>query len=428
MRINGSNYASYLSGSTSYSTPKTNINAASTSKTELAAVYEKSSGDFVEESFLYSPIQIASVSQQSTAAAEATNPDAVYLDWINSMNAATDQYTDDVNRIIDQDRDGVFNQDILRLFQQHLSWLDEQEARLRLSLYEATGIRPEDQDLPENPTAAILARARKDVLEPLDVNLWNGIEQLIAINQANTLDATANYSQWNRNTSSMSNDYFQRIQESIKSLPYAISDTQLNRYLSDMESWVNDQLSGLTNSIGFASSGVKNTLTESGQAALVNLKARLTDMIRQEVYQKNNPPKPPAPDSLFQSGRQKFEFTVGEHKGSLTVGTSSRQSDKSSFYVVDAKGNRKKVTITFDNADLQSLFDKFFEKSVGSGQKTVSLEKLNKLLDKIKNSVKAISDTDMERLKSKLFGKEEAEYLDQHMRDFFTVLKRTLIK
>lgn len=427
MRISNWNvYSLNRTYSTSYSTAEKSTLVESVPQSEIVAIYEKgnNTSSTYENLYTYSPPRMT-LSSTAETSATATDLPTTYTNWTDALNLSSDDYIDSVFTRIDQDRDGITDSEIPELLGQHYQWLEERFFELNASLDQgiADGLFTSEEALPYRDQG-------HELLAQLDESLWLSIENLLVAHRASTTDARNAYSNWDQSLTDLGNDYIRNLEMNIKDQSGFITDEQLNQYLQQLDQWITARSNQLSVSLdeALASTGIKDSLMDSSQTKLDIVKQRYTDFINQQVTKHNYPPKPPSPDSLFTTGKQKFEFTVGSQKASLTLRLSAGQTSSSSFYVVDAKGTKKKVMITFDNAELQREFDKRFKQSsLSKGDKTFSLEKLNSFLSSVKDSIKSISDTDLDRLKSKLYGKEESDILDKKMKKFFATLKATLL-
>lgn len=407
--------------STSSPTPEKSTTGGSNSLGELAAIYEKSSyADSTYES-------LSTYSAPKMALATAEDPPPVYPvydDWLASLSEGLDTHVRFVIMRIDEDPDGFKDEELPELIIPQMEWLDLLKEDLDKRLTQA--INDETITFEE---AVQLFQDGEDFLDQLDAELRSNIKILISDNQTATSNAHTTYSDWDKMLSNTGNSFLQNLEALIKGDQAFISEDTLKQYLGDLDSWVTARSDELATALSGAPPGIRETLLESSQTRLQTFKQTYSSYIHQQVYTHNYPPKPASADSLFTDGKQKFEFTVGNSKASLTLRLSSSQSSSSSFYVIDAKGIKKKVHITFDNANLQREFDKHFkESSFGKGDKTLSLEKLNSFIRSIKDSLKSISDTDMERLRSELYEKAESTTLDKKFSKFLAKLQLTVMK
>lgn len=418
MRIsNGNMNTVSRSYSTSSPAPEKSKLVESNQSGELAAIYEKSSAT---DSSTYENLSTYSAPRMAFAASEEPPPvKPVYDDWLQSLSQRRDQYIASVFTRLDEDRDGFNDDEVSELVEHQYNWLVSQEDDLASRLSE--GVK--NLLITSDEADQYMADGIK-MLTQLDSELWSDVEDLIFANRVLTIDARITYTDWDKLLSNTGNSYLQSLETTIKNEPAFISDDKLNQYIDEMNKWATARSNELASALSEAPTGIKATLLENAQAKLKTLKQNYSDFIHQQVNKHNYPPKPPSADSLFTVGKQTFEFTIGNHKASLTLRLSPDQSSASSFYVVDANGTKKKVNIAFNNADLQREFDKRFkESSFGKGDKTLSLEKLNSMIRSIKDSFKTISDTDMERLRSKLYGKEESAALDKNFSKFLSKLQ-----
>ncbi|MGC5325928.1 hypothetical protein [Brevibacillus sp. SYSU BS000544] len=406
--------------STSSPTPEKSKSVQSSNSGELAAIYEKSSyTDSTNENLsTYSAPRMALASSEEPP---PVNP--VYENWLQSLPQSQNQYIESVFRRLDEDRNGFNNDEVPELLNQHMEWLQSSLDDLATRLEQA-----EKDLLITSDEAAELWLDGENLINQLDVEIWSDVEDLIIANRILTIDARTTYTDWDKQLSYTGSNYLQNMESAIKNESGFISKDKLDQYLVELNKWVTARSDELASALSDAPTGIKTTLLENAQAKLNTLRQGYSNLIYQQVNNHNYPPKPPSADSLFTAGKQKFEFMVGNHKASLTVRLSNGQSSSSSFYVIDAMGNKKKVNITFDNADLQREFDKRYKESTfGKGDKALSLEKLNSILGSIKDSLLKISDTDMERLKSKLYGKTESTALDNKFTIFLAKLKLAVI-
>ncbi|MGD8191918.1 hypothetical protein ACQCN2_18275 [Brevibacillus ginsengisoli] len=418
----------------SYSTftksPQTSTTVESAlTQQEVVAVYEKGSdsASSTPTSYLYSRPQ-ATLATTSTNGfiPTSTVPSEINTEWLEYLGQATKEYIGSIVDRIDQDRDGITEQEVAQLRDQHYQWLADRFSEINDAFTSAL-LDPATFD--EANTYIKQDYQLMFGAKGIGTSLWQGIDTLIRDNRSANVAAKSFYADFEKAFTADSEDYMKEIENSIHDEQGFITDEKVNRYVTDMNNWLNSPLDFLSRSLDGLPSGIKDTLMETFQNKIKSLGKRYSDMIHQQVNVRNYPPKKTNPEDLFHYGKHPFEINVGTYKGKLMIQDATSHDDKSAFYLVDAKGVKKKVSIKFDNADLQSEFDKLFKKStLGKGDKTISLEKLNKLLDKVKDGLKSISDTDLKRLASKLHGKEESEKLNKHVDDFLQILNRTLVR
>lgn len=430
-------YSGYTSAITqSYSTytstskTSTSVESASTQQ-ELVAVYEKGSDSTSDTaaSFLYSPPRTTLASVSSTGfVPTSTVPSEVHQEWQTYLTQASNDYLDQIFMRIDQDRDGISSLEISQLQDEHQRWIQDM-------IYQVRGAFSSFLIEPGSPTYQEAQGLLDQNISWLDDQgnlkdiLWQGISDFIGEHREAAAAARGFYTDFEQAYTADSLDFMKEIESRIVNEQGFITDERLNQYLNDLDNWLsNNPADFLWQALNGSPTGIKVTLMETFQSKIQSLSKQYGDMIRQQVNARNYPPKKPNPEDLFHYGRHSFEINVGTHKGQLKIQDATSQSDKSTFYVVDAKGVKKKVSLKFDNADLQAEFDKLFKKSTfGKGDKTISLEKLNKLLGKVKDGLKTISDTDLERLASELHSKEESEKLNKHVNEFLAIMKRALV-
>ncbi|WP_199616739.1 hypothetical protein [Paenibacillus alkalitolerans] len=125
-----------------------------------------------------------------------------------------------------------------------------------------------------------------------------------------------------------------------------------------------------------------------------------------------NPVPPLSPTTIFTQDRITIEIGYGTNKSAVIMQSpSSVNRSDTLFYAVDALGNKKAVTFDFSNSALEREFFNRFKKSRMYGE-TVSLEKFNRFVDRLKDYLRSLSDIDIDRLKSRLSGESENSKFD----------------
>lgn len=102
---------------------------------------------------------------------------------------------------------------------------------------------------------------------------------------------------------------------------------------------------------------------------------------------------------------------------------SSSKRGKVMFYVIDQAGNRKAVSIEFQNERIQKEVERRLKKS-SIYQGTITIDKFNRIQERLMSALKELSDVDLDRLKSKIYRKEEQGKLDKLMEELMNLMKR----
>lgn len=256
----------------------------------------------------------------------------------------------------------------------------------------------------------------------------NGIPVLIAVQE---------FMDWRKELREDSKDYVDSFEDSLTDQQGTITDEQKEQMRSQLNLWLTDQRDDLTERLEDLPNGIAEKIIKLADKGLEKLGDRMWGAMEEAINRHNasippidpppvNPPpvNPGVPQfptgSVFSPGTIRIEVTAGSSKVTLTLQETNR-SKNTMFYVMDALGNRKAVNVSFNDTRLQSEFERQFKQSSMYG-KTVSLEKFNRFVKKVKESLLEITDTDLERLKSKLFGKEETTKLNNKIKDFISLV------
>lgn len=123
-----------------------------------------------------------------------------------------------------------------------------------------------------------------------------------------------------------------------------------------------------------------------------------------------------SPNQLFSTQDSSFKIGIGDNTATIQLkGETSTVKSSTYFYVEDALGQRKGVSIEFSNSRLNEEFSRYFKQSPIYG-KTVSLEKFNRFLERFKDRMKDLENIDLSRLQSKLHGEETKSLFTEAMK------------
>jgi hypothetical protein len=349
----------------------------------------------------------------------AEQAEKIYNDWNQSLRELTNGYLDSLRERLN-DLGAVVDDEQKQQMEAHLyRWIGEQREQLENSLSE----------LPYGIVKKFLKTADQS-LENVTDSMWGSIEEMITRHNGAIRRAEELYGDWNQLLGGQARDYFDAFQENLRKFPGAIGDEQKRQMYQGMTDWLTRQRHSLKELLNGSPDGILRVLLERADEHLDNLRDHLWSRMEEEIRKHNLsvPPSPPPvqvpfpADAVFRPGRIKIEVTEGNRKAILLLNDpSSLTRGQTMFYVVDALGNKKAVSITFNDARLQEEFTKRFKSSSMYG-KTVSLEKFNRFLDKLKSALKETIAVDLERLRSQIFEKDEASRLDVMVKNFAHLL------
>lgn len=347
----------------------------------------------------------------------------IYDGWNQSLSDLAEDYLDSLQTSLDDLGTVVDDEQRLQMEEQLYQWLGEQREQLESSL----------SDLPHGIAKKYLYQADQ-ALETVTDSMWGSIEEMISRHNGAVQTAEQLYSEWNESLGGLSDNFFDAFKENLSKLAGAVSDEQKQMMYQGLTDWLTLQGENLEELLKDSPNGILKLLLERSDETLNELSERLWSKMEEEIRKHNlsippvnlPPVQVPVPaDSVFRPGGTiRIEVTQGDRKALLFLrDSSSLTRDKTMFYVVDALGNKKAVSVTFNDARLQAEFNKRFKASSMYG-KTVSLEKFNRFVEKLKSSLKEINEVDLERLRSKIFGKEEESRVDVLVKNFSELLAK----
>lgn len=404
-----------------------NATATFTSDATLAAIYEKqvswSSGQEQSLLGLYTRSQAAANVSRTSEAWET------FFEWNLSLYDAAGSYTKSVAESLDQEAEVLGDQEIGQLWEQLYAWLGEQHSLL-------------EKDLVDAPPG-IADKIMEAALVELGIYgyfMWKDIRESVAAHNEAIPAAWEQYRQWSDQVNKQSEAYMQSFHEQLDKMTGPVTDGQMSRMNEQLEEWIHQQRNQLQQGLSARPEGVVGKIMETADEYLQSLRDQLWSGIQTAIKDYHNslpiptPTTPPAnvprpqypTGSLFgsQQRNERFEVGTGLHRVVLALrSTSSVKKADTLFYVVDALGHKKAVTMTFADSRMQKEFEERFAKSSLRGTE-VTWEKFQRFLRSLKSSMRAFSDVEMQRLKSKIYGEQEKEKLDRIVNDFLLVIKR----
>jgi ElaB/YqjD/DUF883 family membrane-anchored ribosome-binding protein len=261
--------------------------------------------------------------------------------------------------------------------------------------------------------------------------------------------AIVEYVDWRKEVRSASAEFLEAFENSMRTMG-RVTDEQKKEMRQQLGEWLGDKRSDLTERLEVLPRGIVKRIMKWADRSLKLLQERMWQTMEEAVRRHNAsiPPVDPPPidpppigqtpvtlppalkpnlpglpaDGLFITGTIRLEITRGKLLSTLNLqDLSAARGKKAIFYVADTAGNRKAVTLSFSDLRLQNEVEKRFKQSAMYG-KTVSLEKFNRFVQRLKSSLEDITETDLERLRSRLYGKEENAKLDTHIRTFISIV------
>ncbi len=259
-------------------------------------------------------------------------------------------------------------------------------------------------------------------------------------NRSHPEQAWETFYEWNHSLFAAAGRYTNGVSEQLEHETEILSELEITKLRDHLHGWLKEQVNLLAEGLKQAPPGIAKKIMEAADANLRSIRERLWNEVLQATRQYNltlpqvppvqslpNPSRTHYPSgSLFDSSlrNERFEVGLGLNKAVLSFrNSSSVKKEDSLFYVVDALGRKKAVTLTFFDSRLEKDFKERFSKSSLKGAE-VSLEKFMQFLRSLKRSISNISEVELQRLKSKIYGEQETKKLDAAVADFVALLKR----
>jgi hypothetical protein len=267
--------------------------------------------------------------------------------------------------------------------------------------------------------------------------------------------AVGAYIKWTKELREESREFLQSFKDDLQSIEGRITDEQKRAMRQQLDHWLTEQRNDLAEQVDGMPRRFAEQIMKQADWRLDKLGEKMWDKMEKMIDRHNGalppvdpppidpppvdpPPVTPPPithppiitpnlpglpaDGIFKPGTIQLDVTKGAKRATLTLrDLSADRKGTALFYVMDAVGNRKAVSVTFNDSRLQSEFERRFRESSMYG-KTVSLEKFNRFIRRLKASLEEITDTDLERLRSRLFEKEESAKLDNKIRRFIGIV------
>ncbi|WP_134685776.1 hypothetical protein [Brevibacillus migulae] len=382
----------------------------------LVAIYEKQRASYRSAApFFYTPSRVTA-NQSKPAEAWET-----FYQWNLSLYHAAGTYTKSIAEALDQNAEVLSDEDVIHLQEQLHTWLQGQHQQLAEGLLDA----------PPGIADKIMDAARIE-LGIYGYFMWRDVRQSVhAHNQAVPV-AWDIYGQWNEQLAKQSEDYLKQVKGHVDQLTGKITDEQMVQMNKQLQEWTLGQHNQLQEKLSAKPDGVASKILETADLQLKNLRERLWNEVLQAIS-KHNLSVPPLPQpstgsagSVFhpQVRNERYEIGFGPNRAILALrNTPSVKKEDTLFYVVDAAGRRKAVTLTFADSRLQKEFVERFSQSSLRG-KEVSLDAFEQFLNRMKKSIRHISEAELQRLKSKIYKEQETKKLDAAVAEFLAVLKR----
>jgi len=414
----------------------------------LAAVYEKQreARDSKAESYLYKhPLLTGSLHINGEAAQR-------WMDWRKSSGTDSRAYVENFEAEMKTRREPVTTEQLQQIRQQLVRWLDEQREDAARQL----------ERLPEGVAKGL--RAIFDCgMERLTDRMWADLLEIVQEHNKRLQNggshahprraAVGAYVEWSKETDVAAQAYLETFADRLRTMG-KITDEQEQTMRQQLRDWLGVRRSELTERLEETPKGIAKRIMKWADRSLTSLQERMWDTMAEAIGRHNQslPPATPPPveqppitppvgmppvtpppvlqphlpglppDGRYRPGSIRLEITRGHVKSTLTLqDVSSDREKKAIFYVTDAAGYRKAVTVSFSDQRLQNEFDKRFRQSSMYG-KTVSLEKFNRFVQRLKSSLEDITETDLTRLRSRLYGKEENARLETHIRTFIGIV------
>ncbi|HZG16111.1 MAG TPA: hypothetical protein VE710_14000 [Candidatus Bathyarchaeia archaeon] len=396
--------------------PEGNTAFSDSNHATLVAIYEKQRSSYrVSAPYFYTPSKV-NVNQSKPE--EAWD---VFYQWNLSLYKEAGGYTKNIEEALDQNAEVLSDEEVVHLREQLHIWLLGQHEQL------ADGL----QDAPPGIADKIMNAARIE-LGIYGYFMWRDVRQSVTVHNQAIPAAWDVYGQWKEQLTEKSEDYLQHMIENVNKLTGKITDEQISQMNKQLQEWTLNQRNQLQEELATKPGGVANKIMDTAELQLQNLRERLWNQVLQAISKLNLPVQPlPQPSTGFagsmfhpQVRNERYEIGLGQNRAILALrNPSSVKKDDTLFYVVDAAGRRKAVTLTFGDSRLQKEFVERFSKNSLRGTE-VSLEKFKQFLSRMKASVRHISEAELLRLKSKLYKEQETKKLDAAVAEFLAVLKR----
>jgi len=396
--------------------PEGNTPFSDSNYATLVAIYEKQRSSYLASiPYFYTPSQV-NVNQSKPE--EAWN---TFYQWNLSLYKEAGGYTENIAEALDRNAEVLSEEEVSKLREQLYTWLQGQHEKLSEGLL----------DTPPGIADKFMEAARIE-LGIYGYFMWRDVRQSVTAHNHAIPAAWDVYGQWYEQLTEQSENYLQHMIEKVNKLTGNITDEQISQMNKQLQEWTFNQRNQLQEELSTKPDGVANKIAEMAELQLKNLRERLWNEVLQAISKHNLSVQPlPQPSAGFagsmfhpQVRNERYEIGLGQNRAILALrNTSSVKKDDTLFYVVDASGRRKAVTLTFGDSRLQKEFVERFSKNSLRGTE-VTLEKFGQFFSRLKASVRHISEAELLRLKSKIYKEQETKKLDAAVAEFLAVLKR----
>ncbi|WP_438445069.1 hypothetical protein [Gorillibacterium sp. sgz5001074] len=209
----------------------------------------------------------------------------------------------------------------------------------------------------------------------------------------------------------------------------SVSSQDLDQLGKNIDQWLNglqgSYQTGLAGQIDASMVGVSLKFGELSADQLDSLRSTMwqsvTNLARQRnAYVDSGMVKAVDPKTVFSSGynRATYEYGTGPSKVTMKLEkVSSSNRDTAWCYVVDANGQKRALSLSFANDSMTEKMREYLKETKVYGA-TLSLEKLNALMGKVRSTASSFEDINWDRLESKVNGSEEKSRLGDWIAQF----------
>lgn len=326
--------------------------------------------------------------------------------WNETLTNEAATMSQQISDTIRQNPDRLTTSDLEQLIKHIDEWSTNMQQQLR-SKMEAYPSEIHDDFILQGEQKAV----------NIGLAILNVMSDTLTLRDENETAANKYHQNWLNDLNKQASSFLSDASKQLNSLS-KISTQDLDQLNKKLDQWLTEQQSsyssGLVDQVDASMVGVLNKYGSISADKLSNLRssiwASVTNLTLQ--HQQNNASsvvKEVDPKTVFSSGYNKttYEYGLGEGKVTMKLDkVSSSNSDTTWCYVVDANGQKRALSLSFANDSITEKMRQYFKDSKAFGS-TISLEKLNSLMDKMRSTASSFDNVNWDLLKSKVFGSGE---------------------